>query len=311
MEILELPDPLPEENEILIQVEASGINRADTLIREGRYGAHRELPVIPGFEVAGKVKTVGSAVTKFKTGQEVFAILMIGGYAEQVVVPEELVLPMPENLSPAEAAGIPDVFLTVWVTLFKKANLREGEKVLIHAAGSGIGMAAIQLAKASGAMVFTTASSEEKLEKARALGADFAIDYIKTNFADEIRKITKGEGVNVVLDGIGASTLDRNLQSLGEFGRLILIGTVGGRETQFHLGRAITKNVTIFSFRLHGHSEEELSGLYQEFGKEVLSLFKVSKLRSIVDKTFSFEQAKEAHLYLEQRKNFGKVILMP
>lgn len=311
MEILELPDPLPQKNEVLIQVEASGINRADTLIREGRYGAHRELPVVPGFEIAGKVKTIGPAVTKFKVGQRVFALLMIGGYAELVVVPEELVLPVPENLSPAEAAGIPDVYLTAWLTLFKKADLREGEKVLIHAAGSGIGMAAIQLAKNFGAVVFTTASSDEKLEKARALGADFVINYTRANFAEEIRKFTAGKGVNVILDGIGASTWDGNLQSLSGFGRLILIGTVGGREAQFHLGRTITKNLTILAFRLHGHSEKQLAGLFQEFGKEVLPLFKDGKLRSLVDKIFSFEQAKEAHLYLEQRKNFGKVILKP
>jgi putative PIG3 family NAD(P)H quinone oxidoreductase len=311
LEILELPDPVPQEDEILIQVEASGVNRADTLIREGRYSAHRELPVVPGFEVAGKVKAVGSAVTKFKTGQSVFAILMIGGYAEQVVVQENLALPIPENLNPPEAAGIPDVFLTAWVTLFKKANLREGEKVLIHAAGSGIGMAAIQLAKSAGAVVFTTASSNEKLDKAKALGADFSINYTKASFAEEIKKITAGEGVKVILDGVGASTLDGNLQALSQFGRLILIGTVGGREAQFHLGRAITKNVTIFSFRLHGHSEKQLACLYQDFGREISPLFKEGKLRSIVDKTFSFEQAEEAHLYLEQRKNFGKVILKP
>src|SRR5574341_271421 len=151
LEILNLPEPKVGPKEILIQVEAAGLNRADILIREGRYGAHRELPVIPGFEVAGKIKQAGPGVTRFKVGQKLLALLIIGGYAEQVVVPEELALPVPESLSMAEAAGIPDVFLTAWLTLFKKANLREGEKVLIHAAGSGIGMAGIQLAKVFGA----------------------------------------------------------------------------------------------------------------------------------------------------------------
>jgi len=311
LEVLDLPEPKVGPKEILIQVEAAGLNRADILIREGRYGAHRELPVTPGFEVAGRIKQVGPDVTKFKAGQKVFALLIIGGYAEQVVVPEWLALPMPENLSMQEAAGIPDVFLTVWITLFKKANLREGEKVLIHAAGSGIGMAGIQLAKIFGATVFTTASSNEKLEKAKALGADYAINYTKANFAEEIRKITAGKGVEVILDGVGASTLEGNLQALAEFGRLILIGTVGGREAQLHLGRAITKNVTIFAFRLHGHSNEQLACFFQEFGQEILPLFEQGKLRSLVDRTFSFKEAKEAHSYLEQRKNFGKVILVP
>jgi len=311
LEVLDLPEPKVGPKEILIQVEAAGLNRADILVREGRYGAHRELPVVPGFEVAGKVKEVGPGVTKFKIGQKVIALLVIGGYAEQVVVPEGLALCIPDNLSMAEAAGIPDVFLTAWITLFKKANLREGEKVLIHAAGSGIGMASIQLAKIFGATVFTTASSDEKLEKAKTMGADFIINYTKANFAEEIRKITAGQGVKVILDGVGASTLEGNLQALAEFGRLILIGTVGGREAQLHLGRAITKNVTLFAFRLHGHSNELLACFFQEFGQEILPLFAHGKLRSMVDRTFSFNEAKEAHSYLEQRKNFGKVILVP
>ena len=311
LEVLDLPEPKVGPKEILIQVEAAGLNRADILVREGRYGAHRELPVVPGFEVAGKVKEVGPGVTKFKIGQKVIALLVIGGYAEQVVVPEGLALCIPDNLSMAEAAGIPDVFLTAWITLFKKANLREGEKVLIHAAGSGIGMASIQLAKIFGATVFTTASSDEKLEKAKTMGADFIINYTKANFAEEIRKITAGQGVKVILDGVGASTLEGNLQALAEFGRLILIGTVGGREAQLHLGRAITKNVTLFAFRLHGHSNELLACFLREFGQEILPLFAQGKLRSMVDRTFSFKEAKEAHSYLEQRKNFGKVILVP
>jgi putative PIG3 family NAD(P)H quinone oxidoreductase len=300
LEILNIPQPRSKPGEVLIKVEASGINRADILIREGRYRGHTSFPVVPGFEMQN-----------FKTGERVFALLEIGGYAEYVSVPENLVLPVPDKMSFGEAAGIPDVFLTAWLTLFKKAQLRKGEMVLIHAAGSGIGMAAIQLAKAFGATVMTTASTDEKLQRAQKLGADYTINYREKDFAEAVKELTAGRGVDVVLDGVGGSTLDGDVKAIASFGRIILIGTVGGREAQLHLGRAITKNVSLYAFRLHGHSESEMADYLQEFGREVMPLFADGKIHCVVDKTFKLEQAHEAHNYLEQRKNFGKVILLP
>ena len=255
LEILNIPQPQFKPGEVLIKVEASGINRADILIREGRYGGYTSFPVVPGFEVAGTVAEIGQNVQNFNTGERVFAILEIGGYAEYVSVPENLVLPVPDKMSFGEAAGIPDVFLTAWLTLFKKAQLRRGESVLIHAAGSGIGMAAIQLAKVFGATVITTASTDQKLERAKTLGADYTINYKEKDFVEAVKESTAGQGADVVLDGVGGSTLDGDLKAIASFGRIILIGTVAGREAQLHLGRAITKNVSLYAFRLHGLSE--------------------------------------------------------
>jgi len=311
LEILNSPQPQVKPGEVLIKIEASGLNRADILIREGRYGSQMAFPVIPGFEAAGTVAELGQRANKFQAGQRVFALLETGGYAEYVSVPENLVLPIPEKMSFAEAAGIPDVFLTVWITLFKKARLRQGERVLIHAAGSGIGIAAIQLAKVYGATVITTASTEEKLEKAKKLGADSTINYKERDFAETVKDITLGKGVDVILDGVGGSTLDGDIRAIAPFGRIILIGTVGGREAQIALGRAINKNVTLHAFRLHGHTENQMADYFQEFGREVMPPFAERKIRCIVDKTFKFEQAQQAHQYLEQGKNFGKVILVP
>jgi putative PIG3 family NAD(P)H quinone oxidoreductase len=311
LEELTLPDPRPEPNEVLIKVEAIGINRADILIREGRYPVRKDFPVIPGFEVAGTIIEVGGQVARFQIGQKVFALLEIGGYAEQVTVFKDLVLPIPSSLSPVEAAGIPDVFLTAWITLSERAKLQRGETVLIHAAGSGIGIAAIQLAKNLGAKVITTASTEEKLNKARELGADYTINYRETDFAEAVKEITKGRGVEVILDGVGGSTLPKDIDALAWSGRLLLIGTVGGREVQIHLGRIIMKNLTLFAFQLHGHAQAEMGQYLQKFGKEVLPLFKKNQISCLVDKTFPLSEAKEAHVYIEQRKNFGKVVLVP
>jgi len=313
LELLDLPDPnQPGPEEILIQVEAMGVNRADLVIRQGVYPMGRNFPIVPGFEVAGKVKELGNKVTDFKKGERVFALVDINGYSEFINVHQNLVLPIPENLSSSEAAGIPTVFYTVWITLFKKANLQKGDTVLIHAGGSGVGVAAIQLAKYFGAIITTTASTSEKLQRAHEYGADFGINYTQQDFAAEMKKITEGKGADIILDGIGASTLTGNILSIAKGGRLILIGGggVGGLEGSIHLGRVFMRNVSIIGFNLHGQGTK-LHDYLKEFKKEILPLFAQGKIVSVIDKVFPMKEAKEAHIYLEERKNFGKVVLRP
>lgn len=313
MEYLEVPEPDqlgPEE--VLIEVEAIGVNRADLLIRQGIYPAEKKFPIIPGFDVAGKVKEVGQEVKDFKAGDRVFAIKDIGCYAELVNFNHQVVLPIPENMSTSEAAAIPTVVYTVWITLFKKANLQKGDTVLIHAAGSGVGIAAIQLAKYFGAIVITTASTDEKLKRAKEFGADFGINYSQQDFLAEVKKITQGKGVEIILDGIGSATLARNISAVTKGGRLILIGAggFGELETSIHLGRVIMKNVNIIGFNVHGLGTK-LYDYIRDFKNEILPLFAKGKIVSVIDKVFPLKEAQEAHIYLAERKNFGKVILRP
>src|SRR5574341_65196 len=313
LEYLEVPEPDqlgPEE--VLIEVEAIGVNRADLLIRQGIYPAEKKFPIIPGFDVAGKVKEVGQEVKDFKAGDRVFAIKDIGCYAELVNFNHQVVLPIPENMSTSEAAAIPTVVYTVWITLFKKANLQKGDTVLIHAAGSGVGIAAIQLAKYFGAIVITTASTDEKLKRAKEFGADFGINYSQQDFLAEVKKITQGKGVEIILDGIGSATLARNISAVTKGGRLILIGAggFGELETSIHLGRVIMKNVNIIGFNVHGLGTK-LYDYIRDFKNEILPLFAKGKIVSVIDKVFPLKEAQEAHIYLAERKNFGKVILRP
>jgi len=313
LEYLELPAPDqigPEE--VLIEVEATGVNRADLVIRQGVYPVEKRFPVIPGFEVAGKIKEIGNEVKGFKKGQKVFSLVNIGGYSELVKVNYNQTLPIPENLSSTEAAAIPTVFYTTWITLFKKADLQKGDTVLIHSAGSGVGIAAIQLSKYFGAKVITTASTEEKLKRAKEFGADFLINYQGVDFATEVKKITEGKGVTVILDGIGGSTLAQNISAVSKGGRLILIGGggVGGLEGTLHIGKIFMKNITIIGFNLHGLGPK-LYEYLKEFKKEILPLFAQGKIVSVIDKVFPLKEAKEAHIYLAERKNFGKVVLRP
>ncbi len=313
LEYLDVPEPDKlEADELLIEVEAIGVNRADLLIRQGIYPVEKNFPVIPGFEVAGKVKELGKQVKGFQKGQRVFSLVNIGAYSEFLKVNPNLTLPIPENLSSSEAAAIPTVFYTVWITLFKKANLQKGDIVLIHSAGSGVGVAAIQLAKYFGACVITTASTDEKLKRAQEFGADFVINYSQQNFAIEVKKITEGKGVTIILDGIGASTLTQNISAISKAGRLILIGGggVGGLEATLHLGRVIMKNIAMIGFNVHGLGPK-LYEYLKEFQKKILPLFAQGKIVSVIDKVFPLKEAKEAHIYLEERKNFGKVVLRP
>lgn len=306
----EVPDPTPRPHELLLKVEAAGINRADLLLREGRYASEAKFPAIPGLEVSGEIIGVGETVQGFAVGQRVFGLLPGGGYAEKVTMAAPMATRVPEQLRAAEAATIPVVFFTAWQTLMARAQLQPGEWVIVHAAGSGVGIAGIQLAKHFGAKVITTAGSADKLRRAAALGADVGINYNESDFAAEAQKVTEGKGVDVILDGVGGTTFAGNLACLAPRGRLVVIGQVGGSQVSFDLGQLLGKNMAIHGFYLAGLGRA-LFPIVQQFQKELLPLFAEGKLRPVVDRTFPLAEATEAHRYVAGRQNFGKVVLVP
>ena len=305
----EVPDPTPRAHELLLKVEAAGINRADLLLREGRYASEAKFPAIAGLEVCGEVIGMGETVQGFALGERVCGLLPGGGYAEKVAMAAPMAMHVPDRLAGAEAASIPVVFYTAWQTLIARAQLQPGESVLIHAAGSGVGVAGIQLAKHFGAKVITTAGSAEKLRRAAALGADVGIDYNESDFSAAVLKATEGKGVDVILDGVGGATFPGNLACLAPRGRLVIIGQVGGGQVNLDLGQLLGKNMALHGFYLAGLGRA-LFPLVQQFQKELLPLFAEGRLRPVVDRTFPLAEAAEAHRYVAGRQNFGKVVLV-
>ena len=311
LDVLRYEDaPVPEfrPNEVLIRVRAAALNWADVLDRQGRYGARSDFPRPLGLEVAGTIEQVGSGVKDLQPGQNVFGMVRTGAYAEYAAGHPIVLFPMPENLSFAEASGAGIVFLTAWHALVTKANVQAGQWVLVHAAGSGVGTAAVQIAKARGAQVIATAGSDEKLKRAQELGADHGINYTTTpNFAPEVQRLTDGKGVNAVIEAVGRATFAGSLASLALNGHLAVIGTPSGSEVTFDLSSLLRQNVTMFAFTLR--SLNALGPTLETFRKEALPLFAQGKLRPILDRTLPLAQAADAHRALSDRSAFGKVVL--
>lgn len=308
LEIKEYAKPEPKDGELLIKVKAAAVNRTDIIQRESN-STHLENPIL-GVEVAGTVEKVGVGA-KIPTGARVMGLVNGGGYAEYVVIPAERAMLIPENLSFEEAAAIPEVFLTAYQTLFWIGKLRADEKVLIHAGGSGVGTAAIQLAKQFGqAHIITTAGSKEKLEVARSLGADHCINYKEQNFAEEVLNKTKNQGVALILDFIGASYWSKNLASIQVDGRWVFIGLLGGAEIEkVNLMDIMSKRIQLTGTLLTPRSDAYKAALTTEFASNLMELFSNNKLRPVVDQVFSFEQIQQAHKHMENNKNIGKIIL--
>ncbi|CEG27121.1 NAD(P)H-quinone oxidoreductase [Bacillus sp. B-jedd] len=308
LQITEHAKPDPKDGELLIKVKAAAVNRTDIFNRESSSG-YLTNPIL-GVEVAGTVEKAGAG-TKTAVGTHVMGLVNGGGYAEYVVIPDERAMVIPENLSFEEAAAIPEVFLTAYQTLFWIGQLRAGETVLIHAGGSGVGTAAIQLAKQIGqANVITTAGSKRKLDFCRSLGADVCINYKEQNFDEEILHATKNQGVDLILDFIGASYWGRNLASIKVDGRWVLIGILGGAEiAKFNLMDVISKRIQLTGTLLTPRSDKYKTALTTEFSAKTLDLFANNKLRPIVDQVFPFNQIQHAHEHMENNKNIGKIIL--
>lgn len=309
LEIQERPVPSLEEGELLIKVQASAINRADTLTRENRQ-LSEPYPIL-GVEVAGIVVDSNLADEKIAIGTRVAGLVNHGGYAEYVAMPADRVFHMPDTMSFEEAAAIPEVFLTAYQTLYWLGKLKQGETVLIHAGASGVGTAAIQLAKKmTKANVIVTAGSEEKLEFCKELGADKGINYKKEDFAKELLDYTQNKGVDLILDFIGASYWDQNVASIKTDGRWILIGTLGGTIVEkVNLGVFLQKRIAIQGTLLTPRSDQYKAELTNEFVKKVMPYFENNSIKPIIDTTFSFGDVTSAHLYMEENKNTGKIIL--
>lgn len=309
-EIQEIDDPKFGNEEVLVQVKASALNRADTLQRKGRYPAPIGIRSdVPGLEMAGIILNVGSLVQGFSPGERVFGLLGGGGYAQKVVTNQNMIAHIPDNLSFEEAASIPEVFITAFDAIVNQCQLEMGESLLIHAVGSGVGTAAVQIAKSLGVRTYGTSGSDLKLSLAKDLGLDVSINYNKDDFFDVINKESDGKGVDVVLDVIGAPYWHKNVQVLASKGRLVLVGTMGGSSLEIDFGRLMQKRLKIFGTVLRARSMSEKMALNNQFVKNLLPLISSGKIRPIIDKIFPLENVSDAHRHMESNMNFGKIVL--
>ncbi|MFL6281376.1 MAG: NAD(P)H-quinone oxidoreductase [Vicinamibacterales bacterium] len=301
--------PRPSDGEVLIRVDAAGVNRPDVLQRRGQYPPPPGASDIPGLEVAGTLVEVGGAVTRWQIGDRVCALIAGGGYAEYCVAPGPQCLPIPGNIGVVPAAAIPETFFTVWTNLFQRGALRPGERVLIHGGTSGIGTTAIQLAHVLGSVVFATAGSEHKCAACLRLGASAAINYRETDFVDVIRRETNGTGVDVILDIMGGEYFNRNLDCLAPDGRLVQIGLLGGATTTLDLGRVMRRRLTITGSTLRVRTVEEKGALARAVELNVWPLLAAGRVAPVIDRTFALADASAAHRRMEAGEHIGKLVL--
>ncbi|MCC5913205.1 MAG: NAD(P)H-quinone oxidoreductase [Balneolaceae bacterium] len=307
----EAPDPKPRGNELLVKVESTALNRADLLQKKGGYPPPEGESEILGLEMSGVVAEAGPDVTKFEPGDRVFGLLGGGGYARYCTIHEDHAIPIPEDLSYEEAAAIPEVFLTAWQALFWLGELKEGETVLIHAGASGVGTAAIQLAKKMvGARVIVTAGSEEKLELCRSLGADLAINYKKDKFDRVIADKSGSESVDLIIDFVGSPYWDMNIRSLAMDGRLVYLSMLGGAKVEeMNLVPLLRKRLTVRGSTLRNRSAEYKSDLVKEFWERCSGAFENGELKPVIHTIMDWELAEEAHQLIKQNLNAGKIVL--
>jgi NADPH2:quinone reductase len=310
LKLAERPVPQPGENEVLVKVAAAGVNRPDVEQRKGNYPPPKGASDIPGLEIAGTIVALGKGVTAFKEGDAVTALVTGGGYAEYCVAPVPQCLPVPKGLTMAEAAALPETFFTVWHNVFDRVKLKAGESILIHGGSSGIGTTAIQLAKAFGARVFTTAGSAEKLAACTKLGADRVINYKTEDFAEIVKAETEGKGVNVILDMVGGSYLAKNMSSLAIEGRMSLIAMLGGRETNVNLGLMLMKRLTITGSALRPRSVAEKGEMAKSLKEKVWPLIEAGKVKPVIDSTLPLADAAKAHALMESSTHIGKIVLV-
>ncbi|MET7459076.1 NAD(P)H-quinone oxidoreductase [Nonomuraea sp. NPDC005501] len=303
LEWREVPDPRPEQGQVVIEVTAAGVNRADVLQRNGFYDPPPGAPPYPGLEVSGVVAEVGAGVPGFESGDRVCALLAGGGYAERVAVPWEQVMPAPEGLPLDEAAALPEVACTVWSNVFMLARLRKGETLLVHGGASGIGTFAVQLAKALGSRVVTTAGTDAKLARLRELGADETVNYREQDFSDLVR-------ADVILDIIGARYLAGNLRALNTGGRLVIIALQGGAKAEIDLGLLLTKRAAVHGTTLRSRPAEEKGVIVRSVVDNVWPLVAAGALRPVVHARVPMSDAAEAHRILDSGEHIGKILLV-
>lgn len=307
----DVPTPEPRDGEVLVEVVAAGVNRADVMQRKGFYPPPPGASELPGLEVSGRVSSLGPGTegSGWSVGDEVCALLSGGGYAEEVAVPVGQLLPIPAGVSLADAAALPEVACTVWSNLVMEAGLTEGETVLLHGGSSGIGTMAIQVAKALGARVAVTAGSAEKLEACRELGADMLVNYREQDFVEELRAATDGRGADVILDVVGAKYLEPNVKALAPDGRLVVIGLLGGRKGELDLGALLTKRARVIATSLRSRPLEGKAEIVAAVREHVWPWVEAGRVRPLIQSRHPLADAAAAHREMEASQHIGKILL--
>ena len=309
LQLGETPSPNPTETQLLVDVHATALNRADMIQRRGGYPPPPGDSEVLGLEIAGTVSAMGSAVKGVAKGDRVFGLVGGGGYAEQAVIDYRMAMPMPDEWTFEQAAAVPEVFFTASDNIFTQGGLSTGETILIHAGGSGVGTAGVQISHHAGAKVFVTAGTSEKIENCKALGAVEGINYKESDFVAEILRLTDEQGVDVVVDFIGAPYLERNLSVLKTKGRLLQLGLIGGSTTEINLNTVMRNRLQLIGSVLRTRSIDEKIGVTQRFMNRWLPELERGRIRPIIDTIFPLAQAQQAHEYMEANRNFGKIIL--
>ena len=309
LQIAERPTPAYSADEVLIKVIAAGINRPDVAQRKGHYPPPPGASDIPGLEIAGIVEEAGTNVKRWKKGDKVCALVTGGGYAGYCNVPQGQCLPIPGNLTFIEAASLPETFFTVWSNVFDRGALKRGESLLVHGGSSGIGVAAIQMAKALGSKVYVTAGTDEKCRFCEQLGADKAINYKTEDFAEVIKQINNGKGVDVILDMVGGDYTPKNIESLAEDGRLVIINMMMGKDVKVDLGQVMRKRLVITGSTLRSRDVAFKSQIAQNLEKTIWPLLASGKIKAVINKVFPAQQASEAHKLMESSEHAGKIVL--
>jgi len=309
LSLVDAPTPEPKADEVLIEVAAAGVNRPDVLQRQGLYPPPPGASNILGLEVSGRIAAVGANVTRWKAGDAVAALTSGGGYAEFAIAQEGSCLRVPKGLSVEEAACLPETFMTVWHNVFERGALKAGECFLVHGGSSGIGSTAIQLANHFGARVFATAGSDEKCAYCESLGAEAAINYRTKNFAEEIKTLTCGKGVNVILDMVGGSYIQDDIRCAAEDGRIVQIAFLKGAKVEVNLMPIMLKRLTLTGSTLRPRSPEFKAHLARALEEKVWPLIVSGAVRVVIDKTFPLAEAAEAHRHMETNAHMGKIVL--
>jgi len=304
-----VPVPVPGKSEVLIRVKAAGVNRPDVLQRLGLYAVPADANPLPGLEIAGEVVAKGESAGRWKIGDKVMALTHGGGYAEYCCVNESHCLSVPSSLSMVEAAAVPETFFTVWYNVFMRAKLQAGETILIHGGSSGIGTTAIQLAKANGAAVITTAGSNEKCDFCKRLGADHAINYKDSDWESLVGELTDGKGVDVVLDMVAGPYMQKNINVLGRDGRYVIIAFLQGPSAELNMRAVLGKRLTITGSTLRPQTTAEKAAIATELEEKVLPLLESGKVRPIIHATFPLAEASRAHALMESSEHMGKIVL--
>jgi putative PIG3 family NAD(P)H quinone oxidoreductase len=303
------PVPQPGEGEVLVRVEAAGVNRPDVMQRQGRYPPPPGASDLPGMEIAGEIVALGAKVSGLSVGDKITSLLPGGGYAAYAIAAAPLCMPIPTGLSMVEAAAIPETYLTVWTNLFERGGCKSGDTVLIHGGTSGIGTTAIQLAKAWGARVYATAGTEKKARACEALGAVRGIDYKTEDFVEVMRAETKGQGVDITLDMVAGSYVQRNLDIAAVEGRVVTISLLGGSRAEINMGMVLIKRLTLTGSTLRSRSVAQKAAVADAVRKNVWPLLTAGKVRPVIFATFPLAEASEAHRLMETSNHIGKIVL--